>query len=127
VTRHGGFAAFESYDGKALYYSRFERGGIWSIPVRGGDEQQATGALHVGYWGYFAVTEKGIYLLDSDATPKRTIMFYNFQTRQLGRLLPLAEDPVPWSANLAASRDGRTVFIAQGTQHSSITMVENFQ
>jgi Tol biopolymer transport system component/DNA-binding winged helix-turn-helix (wHTH) protein len=127
LTRHGGFAVFESYDGKELYYSKFERGGIWSIPVSGGEEQQVTEALHLGYWGYFAVTEKGIYLLDSDAAPKPTLMFYNFQTHQLGPLLRLAEAPVPWSANLAASRDGRTVFIAQGAQHSSITMVENFQ
>jgi Tol biopolymer transport system component len=33
VTRHGGFAASESHDAKTLYYSRFEGGGIWSMPV----------------------------------------------------------------------------------------------
>ncbi|MEA2538787.1 MAG: hypothetical protein QOH35_153 [Acidobacteriaceae bacterium] len=127
ITRHGGFAAFESYDGKAVYYSRFDGGGIWSMPLSGGEEHQVTHALHRGYWGDFAVTEKGIYLLDSDAIPKPTIKFYNFQSRLLTPVFQLADDPVPWEANLAASRDGRTVLFAQGIQHNSITMAENFQ
>jgi Tol biopolymer transport system component/DNA-binding winged helix-turn-helix (wHTH) protein len=127
VTHYGGFAAFESYDGKSLYYSRFDGGGIWSMPVGGGDEGQVTDALHRGYWGDFAVTEKGIYLLDSDAIPKPTIKFYNFQSRLLTPVFQLPDDPVPWEANLAASRDGRTVLFAQGIQHNSITMAENFE
>jgi len=126
VTHHSGFAAFESYDAKTLYYSRFEGGGIWSMPVGGGEEQQVTDALHKGCWGHFAVTDAGIYLLDSDAAPKPTIMFYSFQTRLLTPVLQL-EYPNPWMANLAASRDGRTVFFAQGDWHSSLTMAEDFQ
>jgi hypothetical protein len=39
----------------------------------------------------------------------------------------LEEDPVPWIANLAASRDGRTVWFVWRALHSSITMAENFQ
>jgi Tol biopolymer transport system component/DNA-binding winged helix-turn-helix (wHTH) protein len=127
VTQHGGFAAFESYDARTLYYSRFESGGLWSMPVGGGEEQQVTDALHRGYWGHFAVTDAGIYLLNSDAAPKPTIMFYNFQTKLLTPVLQLGENPVPWTANLAASRDGRTVLFAQESGHSSITMAENFQ
>ena len=72
------------------------------------------------------MTDAGIYLLDSDAAPKPTIMFYSFRTRQLTPVLQL-EYPVPWVADLAASRDGRTVFFAEGNWHSSITMAENFQ
>jgi Tol biopolymer transport system component len=127
VTQHGGFAAFESYDAKTLYYSRFEGGGLWSMPVGGGEEQQVTDALHKGYWGQFAVTDTGVYLVDSEAVPKPTIMFYNFQTHLLTPVLQLGENPVPSTANLAASRDGRTVLIGQGVRHSSITMAENFQ
>jgi Tol biopolymer transport system component len=127
VTHHGGFAAFESYDAKTLYYSRFEGGGIWSIPVLGGEERQVTDALHKGYWGHFAVTDAGLYLLNSEAAPKPTIMFYNFQTKLLTPVLQLGENPVPLTSNLAASRDGRTVWFAQGAGHSSITMAENFQ
>jgi Tol biopolymer transport system component len=127
VTHHGGFAAFESYDSKTLYYSRFEGGGIWSVPVGGGKEEQVTAALHKGYWGHFSVTEDGIYLLDSEADPKPSIMFYNFLTKRVAPVLQLEDLPVEMSANLAASRDGRTVLFAQAARHSSITMVENFQ
>ena len=97
------------------------------MPVGGGEEQRVTDALHKGCWGHFAVTDAGIYLLNSDAAPKPTIMFYNFQTKLLTPVLQLGENPVPWMANLATSRDGRTVLFAQGSGHSSITMVENFQ
>jgi Tol biopolymer transport system component/DNA-binding winged helix-turn-helix (wHTH) protein len=127
VTHHGGFAAFESYDAKTLYYSKFEGGGIWSMPVGGGEEEQVTAAPHRGYWGHFAVTDTGIYLLDTDAVPKPTILFYNFQTKRLTPVRQLEEDPVPWIANLAASRDGRTVWFVWRALHSSITMAENFQ
>jgi Tol biopolymer transport system component/DNA-binding winged helix-turn-helix (wHTH) protein len=127
MTHHGGFGAFESYDGKTLYYSRFEGGGIWSMPVGGGEEHQITDALHRRYWGHFAVTDTGIYLLDSEAAPKPTLMFYNFQTRLLTPVLQL-EYPAPAASNLAASRDGRTLWSAQrGLRHSSIAMAENFQ
>jgi hypothetical protein len=54
-------------------------------------------------------------------------MFYSFQTRLLAPVMQLEKRPIPWTENLAASRDGRTVFIAQNVFASSITMVENFQ
>ena len=96
------------------------------MPVGGGEEQRVTDALHKGCWGYFAVTDAGIYLLDADAPLKPTIMFYSFQTRLLTPVLQL-EYPNPWVANLASSRDGRTVLFAEGVWHSSLTMAENFQ
>jgi hypothetical protein len=71
------------------------------------------------------VTDAGIYLLDSDAAPKPTIMFYSFQTRLLTPVLQL-QYPVPWVENLAASRDGRTVSFPRELA-CSIPMAENFQ
>jgi hypothetical protein len=127
VTHHGGFSAFESYDAKTLYYSRFEGGGIWSMPVGGGEEQQVTDALHKGYWGHFAVTDAGLYLLNSESAPKPSLMFYKFQTRRLTTVLQLESSPSPGAPNLAASRDGRIVWFTQGAWQSSITMAENFQ
>jgi hypothetical protein len=86
-----------------------------------------TDALHRGCWGPFCRDCTGIYLLDSEAVPKPPIMFYNFQTKLLTPVRQLEEDPFRWVANLAATRDGRTVWFAQGTWHSSLTMAENFQ
>jgi hypothetical protein len=127
VTRRGGFAAFEAYDAKTLYYSKFEGGGIWSMSTGGGEEQHITDALHRGYWGHFAVTDAGIYFVDSDADPGPAVMYYNFQTRRFTPVLSLKHNPVPWTANLAASRDGRVVFYEQAEfKNSMITMAENF-
>jgi hypothetical protein len=110
-----------------LYYSKLEGGGLWSVAVGGGAEGLVTSALHRGYWGHFAVTDAGIYLLDVDATPRPTIMYYNFLTRQLTPVLELEEHPYPWIANLSAPRDGLTLVFTQQVPQSEIIMVENFQ
>jgi dipeptidyl aminopeptidase/acylaminoacyl peptidase len=41
VTRNGGGTAFESTDGKSIYYAKGEpSGSVWKMPVGGGDEIQ---------------------------------------------------------------------------------------
>ena len=107
VTHDGGSAAFESYDARDLYYSKFDRGGLWEMPIEGGEEQRIATAPHLGYWGYFAVSEAGIYLLDSDAEPGPTIMYFDPKTHQMKPVLTLKQDPLPWTASPAATRDGR--------------------
>ena len=53
VTRHGGFAAFESPDGKFLYYAKgLTAPGLWRIPTNGGEEVEIISSLEAGYWGY---------------------------------------------------------------------------
>src|SRR5580692_9969314 len=103
-THQGGYAAFESNDGKKLYYSRLEGGGIWTVPVNGGVEEQITDALHHGYWGHFSVVDSGIYFLDADAKPGPTILFYDFRFRRTVPVYTLTKSPLPWGASLAASR-----------------------
>jgi hypothetical protein len=127
ITQHGGFAAFEAYDAKALYYSKFEGGGIWKTRAGGGEEERVTDSLHRGYWGHFAVTDNGLYLVDSDAKGGPAIMYYNFQTNRLSPITTFKQSTTPWFPNLAASRDGRTLFYAQVEFESNmISMVENF-
>ncbi len=127
ITHRGGYAAFESYDGKALYYSKYEGGGIWRVPTERGAEEQITDALHHGYWGHFAVVDSGIYFLDANAKPGPTILFYDFRSRHATPVLTLKENPLPWTASLAASRDGLTLYFVQYKPTSSIALAENFQ
>ena len=127
VTQHGGFTAFESYDGKTVYYSKRDGEGIWSIPVAGGAETRVTAAPRLGNWGNFAVSETGLYLLDDDVMPRPTIEFYNFQTRKLTPVIRLEHSGHAWAPGLDASRDGRTVLFVQWEPQASIAMVENFQ
>jgi Tol biopolymer transport system component/DNA-binding winged helix-turn-helix (wHTH) protein len=128
ITQHGGFAAFESYDAKTLYYSKIDHGGIWKMPVGGGQEDLVTDSLHVEFWGHFAVTENGLYLTDTEAKGGPAILYYNFQTRRISPILILEKSPVSNTPNLAASRDGRTLLYAQVEfANSTISMAENFQ
>jgi hypothetical protein len=46
----------ESYDGKGLYYSILDHGGLWAVSTTGDNERRLLDAPHMGYWGYFAVT-----------------------------------------------------------------------
>jgi Tol biopolymer transport system component len=121
LTEHGGFAPFESYDGRTIYYSKFDEPGIWSMPASGGSESPVvTGKPQVSYWGHWAVTESGLYLLDADAEPRPTIEFYSFATRRITPVLSLEKKPSDWQPSLSASRDGRTVFYTQFDPQSAI-------
>jgi hypothetical protein len=128
LTEHGGFAPFESYDGQTIYYSKFDEPGIWSMPASGGSESPVvTGKPQVSYFGHWAVTESGLYLLDADAAPRPAIEFYSFATRRITPVLSLENRPNDWQPSLSASRDGRTIFYTQVDPQSVIKMAENFR
>ncbi|RZU43456.1 winged helix-turn-helix domain-containing protein [Edaphobacter modestus] len=128
LTEHGGFAPFESYDGRTIYYSKFDEAGIWSMSASGGSESPVvTGKPQVSYFGHWAVTESGLYLLDADAEPRPTIEFYSFATGRITPVLSLEKSPSDWQPSLSASRDGRTLFYTQYDPQSVIKMVENFR
>jgi Tol biopolymer transport system component/DNA-binding winged helix-turn-helix (wHTH) protein len=94
VTDRGGFSPFESYDGRTIYFTKFDKSGIWSMPASGGNESPVvTGKPQVSYWGHCAVTESGLYLLDADAEPRPTIEFYSFATRRITPVLSLEKNP----------------------------------
>ncbi len=79
VTKRGGYEAFESADGKSLYYAKFETPGIWKMPVAGGEETQVLQEGGVDAW---ALADQGICVIDkSSAGP--AIKFYDFETHEL--------------------------------------------
>jgi len=129
LTLGGGLAGFESADGKTVYFSKFAGGGIWTIPSAGGEEKHIVDAPHRGYWGHFAVTNVGLYIVDSDTESGPAVMYYDFRTHRLSQVLTLQKgyNAVPGDAGLTASADGRTVLYVQGTGKSSIVLAENLQ
>lgn len=124
ITHHGGLGPLESYDGKTLYYSKLDGAGVWEVSTEGGDEIRLIDPPHSGYWGYFAVTESGIYVLDTEYKPRPTILFYGWKNRKLMPVLPMPKNPIVQEPGLAASRDGKTLLIAQEDEANSITLVE---
>lgn len=62
LTHEGGYQAFESPDGKTLYYAKRQwNHGVWKVPVDGGREEPVVDAAWHNLWG---VAADGIYYFD---------------------------------------------------------------
>ena len=127
VTRHGGFAALESPDGKFLYYAKgLTVPGLWRIPTDGGEETEIISSLEPGYWGYWVVVENGIYYLDM--TSKPGIDFFDFATHRTTRTFDLENRPASGAPGLAVSPDRKSILYTQlDTLNNDIILVENFR
>jgi Tol biopolymer transport system component/DNA-binding winged helix-turn-helix (wHTH) protein len=131
VTRHGGYAAFESSDGQYLYVTRDTEPGIWRLPTGGGDEIRILADPSPEHWGDWALSPRGIYYV-SDASPypapHSSIDFFDFASKQVSRVaeltgLPPADDP-----GFAVSPDGKRIIFSQvDTSAVDIMLVENFR
>ena len=125
LTEHGGFDPIESYDGNTIYFSRFDRAGIWSTQASGGAESPVVANKpQFGYWGYWAISEPGLYFLDLAAEPRPAIEFYNFATRRTSPVLTLEQRPEREEPSLSATMDGRTLYYAQHDRQNVIKMME---
>lgn len=123
VTHAGGSGALESPDGKTLYFMRREGvGGLWSMPVDGGDERQV---LPDVYRINYAVTDKGIYFIPHNG-PDGTawVQFFDFTT---GKSTQIVKVTKPLDLGLSVSPDGRTLLYSQvDYTGSNLMLVENF-
>jgi eukaryotic-like serine/threonine-protein kinase len=127
VTRQGGFAAFESPDGQMLYYAKgLNAAGIWRVPVKGGAETPVLEFPAAGYWGYWALGQKGIYFVNTSAMP-HVLSLYEPETRRVTTVATLERSVTPFEPGLAVSPDGRSILYVQEDQlNSDIMLVENF-
>jgi Tol biopolymer transport system component len=127
VTRRGGREAFESADGKFIYYAKLATPGIWRTPVGGGDEIQI---LQEGGMGAWALTGDGICLIDK-RSPGAAIKFYDFDTHQLTTLREFGRDVLfdpSTSTAIAVSPDGRWILYTQVDQSGSdLMLVDNYR
>ena len=119
----------ESKDGKVIYYAKSRTiPGIWKAPVEGGEESLVIEDAGGAVWGHFDVLRDGICYVPEKDNPSRSIMFYDFSTKQ-ARVVATSEKPVlrVWPG-LAVSPDERWIL---NTQIDSLTadlmLVENFR
>ena len=126
VTRHGGFAAFESSDGRYLYYAKDNEPGIWRMPTGGGDEIRILADPSQYHWGDWALSERGIYYV-SDASPHPAIEFFDFASKRVSRVAELAGLPPEGDPGFAVSPDGtRIIFSQVDTSAVDLMLVEHF-
>ncbi len=127
VTKQGGDSAFESTDGRSLYYTKSHVPGVWKMPVDGGEEARI---LMEGKFPDWALLPGGICLFKPTANPA-TIDFFDFATqrlRNLGTVGPGYSGQIGFAGSgVAASLDGRWVLYTRVDQlDSDIVLVENF-
>jgi len=129
VTKQGGFAAFESPDGKFIYYAKgLNAPGIWRIPVEGGEEARVLDQPKAGYWGYWTVVDQGIYFVNATSKQHPVIEFFSFAARRVSKIGVMEKEAAQWNPGFAISPDGRWILYAQVDQSdSNIILVENFQ
>ena len=126
VTKQGGREAFESPDGKFVYYGKANGlTSLWRTPVAGGEEVQVLDQIFQGYW---AVLERGIYFVNPKATPHPTIAFFSFATAQTTQIVVLKKELALLSPGFGVSPDGRWILLSQIDQRESdIMLMENFR
>ncbi len=130
VTRKGGREAFESPDGKFVYYHKHYVPGIWRVAVEGGEE---TEVLDQGLQGHWAVLNDGICLLNRNAMPVPVIEFFSFATGRVVKLASLPREVIRFEGSFgipsfAVSPDGQWILYNQADRvESNIMLVENFR
>ncbi|MDR3752042.1 MAG: winged helix-turn-helix domain-containing protein [Terracidiphilus sp.] len=125
LTHQESFDPLESYDGRTVFFSKYAWPGIWSVPSGGGAESLVIADKpQSGYWGHWAVTTTGLYLLNAEAAPRPKIEFFNFATRRTSPVLTLDKQPLRWFPSLSATADGKTIYYTQWDRQSVIRMME---
>jgi DNA-binding winged helix-turn-helix (wHTH) protein len=116
ITLRGGFSAYESADGKTVYYAkhRYEHPEIWQVSVNGGEELRVS-LLHPSTWASWALTDKGILLLSEYSGQKSELQYFDFATRSVHSLATL-EKASFW---LASSANGSAVWYSELTDHQA--------
>ena len=127
VTHGGGHGGFESADGKFFYYAKGDNiRGIWRVPLSGGEETEIVPSLEAGYWGYWALVDKGIYYLDASEPPG--VAFYSFATQRTSRVFNLESRPALYVTGLGVSPEAKTILYTQLDGFSrDIVLVGNYR
>ena len=131
MTKNGGYVAFESPDGKMLYYSKeLVISTLWKMPVEGGVETQVLKSV-LGFG--FAMSQKGIYFehVQNDSTWQfgregitASVDLLLFKT---GKLKPVAKIDRPLTFGLSVSPDERYLLYSELDQSGTdLMMIEGF-
>jgi Tol biopolymer transport system component len=130
VTRTSGFEAFESPDGRLLYFTKGRtQAGLWSMPVDGGTESAVVDGVHSSFWG---VANDGIFFVDYNPDARRTahksVKFFSFETRKIKEVASIDKEISNASPAFSVTRDGRSIIWTQIDQRGAqLILIENFR
>jgi Tol biopolymer transport system component/tRNA A-37 threonylcarbamoyl transferase component Bud32 len=122
ITQGGGGLAYESIDGKTLFFMRriLEDSPLLALPLAGGPERQIVKCVST-----FAVGPEGLYGLECRGWPQASLFVQDPATGQ-GRLLGKVERSD--TNGLTVSPDGKTILYTKVVgEGSDLMMIENFR
>jgi Tol biopolymer transport system component/serine/threonine protein kinase len=122
-----GEEAFESPDGKFVYYALSNGPGIWKVPVEGGEE---TRVLDEGGESLWALTGEGICFFDLKNPAAPALKLYSFTAGKTTLLRQFPKDTKvdTHSSALSVSPEGRWILYTQLDQSGSdLMLVENYR
>ena len=123
LTKNGGGIAFDSVDGKLLYYSKFSESGLWMLPLQGGTESQVLPSLY--NTDSFAITKAGIYFARRTTDNEASVGFMSLSPRLIQELARIKS---PFDGSLAVSPDGSSLLYVQVDQSGSdLILVDNLK
>ncbi len=122
LTHNGGWVAFESHDGRSLYYIKFEVQGLWALPLGGEQEKQVLDAV----WSRaFVVVADGIYYIPAPTANGSSVRFHSVATGKDNEISSFSQ---PTYNGLSVSPDRKTIlFSAEVQTGSNIMVVDNFR
>ena len=129
VTQNGGVEAFESLDGKTLYYVGGDKPGLWSVTPQGGQPQLIEPSVSLGAW---SVAADGIYFVDySGASVRiapRPIKRIDFKS---GKVVELGKTPgsiAVATPGFSVKHDGsEALYSSVDRLESDLKLVEDFR
>jgi WD40-like Beta Propeller Repeat len=121
VTTNGGDAAFESPDGRWLYYAKRNQLGLWRRPVAGGQEEQINGEANPFFGGLY---EKGGCLLNPFSVDA-TVECFGFGSPRLRLLTRFRNDGHVRATgpSFAISPNGRWILYSRVVREQSDLML----
>jgi Tol biopolymer transport system component len=128
ITRDGGFAPFESRDGKFIYYVKGRlTGGIWRVPVEGGEETFVADGPTARFWGYWALLENGICFATWEGENVPALVHYFDFARKITTLVgPLDAPAIALFPRFAMTPDGKSIlYVKDKPTTSDIMLVKN--
>lgn len=123
MTLHGGHTAYESADGKWLYFSRSDLPGIWKMPSEGGPETQTPARLAPNCWADWRVTGKGIYFKVDQGDQAPIVRFLPLDSSESKTIARL--DHQAWAGFTVSPDDSKIVYGRADRYECDIRMVEN--
>jgi Tol biopolymer transport system component/DNA-binding winged helix-turn-helix (wHTH) protein len=127
MTKKGGHAAFESGDGRFIYYAKTTDRDIWRLELASGQENPLRPGIHVEHWSGWALADNGIFFLGEEPSRHPVVRFFDFSAARIRDVIAL-EKSVPWRSWISVSADGRFILYPQLDQEeSNIMLLENFR